>query len=320
MELKKTWPVERDVVRRGGGSGWLYVILVVGLLMIGTGVFLNSERGSAWIADAPEILVEQLPEFQESSETSETSNEIDQGFRDASASGNWPGALEYASTYVERWPDDYYGYVICGYASWNLDDCGAAVVDFNTVNDLAPSYSYAYWAQSFCQLFLGNAVSAEESARMAVETSGDGYDRYLADIQAGWFAYRGQDYATAAARFEKAGRFEDADSYALVGLWLSLTMDGKDASDVLDQTAKQNSDRDWLLTRVLDLFAGDLPARTFLTETDHDPAAYFYLAQYRLVQGEEGEVREALERAALGTSATFIEVPMARQMVRDRNE
>lgn len=317
MELKRTWPEKRDVVQRGGGSGWLYVALVIGLLMIGAGVFLSSDQGSALIADAPEILADQLPEF---SDTPETSEEIDQKFRDASDSDDWPEALEHATTYVERWPDDYYGYVIRGYASWNLDDCGSAIIDFNTVNDLSPDYSYAYWAQSFCQLFLGNAVSAKESSRMAVETSGDGYDRYLADLLAGWFAYRSQDYATAAARFEKAGRFDNADSEALVGQWLSHSMDGRDAAHVFDQTGAQKLDRDWLLDLTLDLFSGDLPARAYLTETEHDPAAYFYLAQFRLVQGEEGEAMEALERAAQGTSATFIEVPMARQMVRDRNE
>lgn len=318
MELKKAWPADkRDVVQRGGGSGWLYVGLVIGMLMIGGGLFLNSDQGSALIAGAPEILADQLPEF---SETPETSEEIDQRFRDASGSDNWPEALEHATTYVDRWPDDYYGYVIRGYASWNLDDCGSAIVDFNTVNDLAPNYSYAYWAQSFCQLFLGNAVSAEESSRMALETAGDSTDRYHADLLAGWFAYRSRDYATAAAYFEKAGRFDNANSQALVGQWLSLSMDGKTATHVLDQTQKQSSNRDWLLDLALDLFSGDLPAHTFLEEADHDPAAYFYLAQYHLVQGQVAEVREALEQAAQGASATFIEVPMARQMLRDRNE
>lgn len=327
MKLEKAWPADkRDVVQRGGGSGWLYAGLVIGMLMIGGGLFLNSDQGRALIAGAPEILADQLPEFSETPETSETpktsetSEEIDQKFRDASGSDNWREALVHATTYVDRWPDDYYGYVIRGYASWNLDDCGSAIVDFNTVNDLSPNYSYAYWAQSFCQLFLGNAVSAQESSRMAVETASDSNDRYHADLLAGWFAYRSQDYATAAAYFEKAGRFDNANSQALVGQWLSLSMDGKDAAHVLEQTQNESSNRDWLLDLALDLFSGDLPEATFLKETDHDPAAFFYLAQYHLVQGEEGKVREALEQAAQGASATFIEVPLARQMLRDRNE
>ena len=317
MKGKDSWQGSSNVVSRPGTSRWPFVALVIGLMLIAVGVFLNAEQGSGLLDEAFSVLDEQTDEAVVYEDRTE---ELERDFFKQINAGHWSDALEIADGYVRDTPGDYYGYALRAYAYWGLDECGNALIDFATVTDLEPDYAYTYWAQAYCQLFLGNANSAETSATRALETATDPYDLGNAHLLSGWLAYRAGSFSAASDHFVEASGFAGADAEPLIGRWLAMARMGENGAGVFADASDEVLARNSFYQDVVGLLTGEFTPDAYLEMNNFGSAAYFYAAQYYLVMGEPGKAERALEQAAEGKWSTSIEVPLARQMLRDRDE
>lgn len=334
--------VRRTGERRGTGRTVVVVLLLLGAALIAAGTapqwlgaatsLIDDPSASAEIAERLADTPVEAPVEQPRSETPVLgpAADVDPGARqilddqqlaaiveayhDALDAGDLSGALHQARLYIEGAPGDGYGYVLRGYVQWLRGRCDLTIPDMTRGITLEPTFSYAYWARASCLFSRGDAAAARRDLVAADSYATHDEDLYEIAVLHGWIAYAEGNFAEARGFLRRADLRGGQAPGAVPALWLAHARGEQAADDLLDSSRVAGLGY-WLDRVVLDVYAGRSGPDALRDAAWNDTRALFYLAQLRLLEGDEAEALELLVRYAGGGFSTDVEFAVAKRQI-----
>jgi lipoprotein NlpI len=215
-------------------------------------------------------------------------------------------------------PFDFRSFAGRGSAYSGKGDDLSAIKDFDHAVKLKPQAAFPYIQRGSFYLKRANLERARQDYEQAVKLDPQQSPSLFSTL--GFLQFVTGDLHSAVSSLDRAIQLRPSDPYAIILLYLAQTRSGLDGSDGLSKNALHVAGDVWPRP-VISMFEGKIaPEAVLQAARNSDPTkeleqqceAYFYVAEYWLMQGRKEDAARMLHRAVETKLTELTEYDMAK--------
>ena len=220
-------------------------------------------------------------------------------------------ALEDFSRVIELNPKSPFSYQSRSLAYFKTGRYNEAITDFTRAIQLDPGYVYAYIYRSDAYFRLGLYDHAIADYEKLMELNSE--DTYIY-FNRGLAYFYNSKFEKAESDFEQCLELDSQDAHAMIWLYLNRQRGGRTGELQLVAQSKNMKPRHWphpVVFMLLDHLTPELLLEDTLdsdpkVEKEHLGEAYFFIAQYHLLRGQDVKAKENFKQCVATSDHGFI--------------